>query len=128
LNRPVLLDSSALLAVILRETGAEAVEARVGSAQISAVNSAEVIGKLVDKGLSPDAAETVFEACLIPVEPFAASTAAMAGRLRAETRAHGLSLGDRACLAQARIGGFVALTADRAWAELDIGIEIEVIR
>jgi PIN domain nuclease of toxin-antitoxin system len=44
------------------------------------------------------------------------------------TRGHGLSLGDRACLALARTLGATALTTDRAWRAVDVGVAIEVIR
>jgi PIN domain nuclease of toxin-antitoxin system len=40
----------------------------------------------------------------------------------------GLSLGDRACLALARMRRLPAVTADRAWARLDLGIAIELVR
>jgi ribonuclease VapC len=48
--------------------------------------------------------------------------------LRASSRAFGLSLCDRACLALAQSLALPALTADRSWARLDLGIAIEVIR
>jgi PIN domain nuclease of toxin-antitoxin system len=50
------------------------------------------------------------------------------GLLREATRAAGLSLGDRLCLAAARARQARVLTADRSWAGLDVGVEIEVIR
>ncbi len=130
MTRTVLLDASALLAAIFAEPGAQAVEAHIGNARISAVNSAEVIGKLVDKGMSEKDAEAVFDALLLPVEPFTSRCAALAGRLRAHTRGIGLSLGDRCCLAVAREKGMRAVTADRAWARLgpETGVQIEVIR
>jgi PIN domain nuclease of toxin-antitoxin system len=51
-----------------------------------------------------------------------------AGLMRRETRAVGLSLGDRACLALALRRGAVALTADRAWERAGSGAGVEVIR
>ena len=39
-----------------------------------------------------------------------------------------LALGDRACLWLARERGTVALTADRYWAQIDTGVDLEVIR
>ena len=130
MTRPVLLDASALLAAIFAEPGAQAVEAHIGNARISAVNGAEVIGKLVDRGMSEQAAQAVFDALLLPVEPFTARDGAAAGGLRAATRGAGLSLGDRCCLAAARERGLPAVTADRAWARLgpELGVQIEVIR
>jgi PIN domain nuclease of toxin-antitoxin system len=50
------------------------------------------------------------------------------GALRPATKALGLSLGDRACLALARRERLPILTADRSWAKLDLGIPIKVMR
>lgn len=52
------------------------------------------------------------------------------GLLRPMTRQVGLSLGNRACLALAKSRQAIALTADRAWTELDpsLGIAIQCIR
>ena len=124
----VLLDASAVLAMLFAEPGAGQVEARIGDADISAVNAAEVIGKLVDKGVSPGLAAEMFDALLLPVTDFPADAGREAGKLRAATAEFGLSLGDRACLAEALVSGKPVLTADRAWARLDLGVEIEVIR
>ena len=44
------------------------------------------------------------------------------------TKTIGLSLGDRACLALAELLGVPALTSDRAWATLNLGIQVELIR
>lgn len=124
----VLLDASAVLAMLFSEPGAGRVEARLDEADISAVNAAEVIGKLVDKGVSPGLAAELFDALLLPVADFPAQAGREAGRLRGVTADFGLSLGDRACLAEALVSGKPVLTADRAWAGLDLGVEIEVIR
>ena len=44
------------------------------------------------------------------------------------TRALGLSLGDRACLALGLRGGLPVLTADHAWQQLTLGVVVQVIR
>lgn len=64
------------------------------------------------------------------VVPFDASQVEICGLLRTATRRSGLSLGDRACLALARVQGAVAVTADRVWLPLaePLGIVIECIR
>lgn len=62
------------------------------------------------------------------IEPFDEAAVASAARLRPLTRALGLSLGVRACLALALSRGLRVLTADRAWANLNLGITIELIR
>ena len=51
-----------------------------------------------------------------------------AGTLREPTRSAELSLGERSCLALAAAYDAVAVTANRHWAMLDVGIEIEVVR
>lgn len=125
----VVLDASAVLAAMLHEPGADIVERYLADeVVISSVNAAEVVAKLIDKGADPDAAVLAFSTLMLPVQAFGAAQGLEAGRLRGITRSAGLSLGDRACLAEARLAGTVAVTADRAWGDLDIGIEIEVIR
>ena len=57
-----------------------------------------------------------------------AAQAWRAGLLRRKTQAHGLSLGDRACLALAEVLEVPAMTMDRAWAALDLEVEVIVPR
>lgn len=126
----VVLDSSAVLAAIFGEEGGGQVIAHLDrrSAWISAVNLAEILGKLVDVGYSEaDARATAGDLAAL-VRTFDAETAAIAGLLRGKTRRAGLSLGDRACLALGLAEGLPVVTADRAWAELELGIPVEVIR
>jgi PIN domain nuclease of toxin-antitoxin system len=122
------LDSSAILAVLRDEAGAEVVAKRIPDGLVSAVNAVEVIGRLIDLGMNGDEAEMALKELGLEVNAFDAGQGIMAGRLRARTRHLGLSLGDRACLALALQENCKVLTADRAWAQLDIGVEIEVIR
>jgi ribonuclease VapC len=128
------LDASALLALLKGEPGAERVaEALEQGAYLSAVNLAEVLSKLADWGEDPTEAQARMAqvgllGAAVEVLPFTGEDALEVARLRALTRAHGLSFGDRACLALARRLGLPALTAERAWAELDLGIPVEVLR
>jgi PIN domain nuclease of toxin-antitoxin system len=64
----------------------------------------------------------------LQVEAFSANQAYAVAQMRAPTRQAGLSLGDRACLALARELRCPALTADRQWAAIDVGVEIRLIR
>jgi PIN domain nuclease of toxin-antitoxin system len=124
----MVLDASALLALVNAERGADVVAAALGEAAISAVNLAEVVTKLIDIGVpAPEAwSET---ASLVPVVvDFGPELANATARLRAATRRAGLSLGDRACLALAESLQQPALTTDRAWQGLSLGIEIRLIR
>lgn len=124
----VALDTSAVLALLFDEPGRERVDPVVDEALISAVNLAEIVSKLVESGYEDAEAERAIDGLLPLVVPFDIPQAVDAGALRRETRQFGLSLGDRACLALARRELARVLTADRVWADLDLGIEIEVIR
>ncbi len=68
------------------------------------------------------------EALGIEVEAFDADAADETGALWTATRDTGLSLADRACLAVARSLELPAVTADRAWLELDVGVDVRCIR
>lgn len=99
------------------------------AAVTSAVNAAEVLAKLVRSGVPPEDAIDAFEALDLEVVPFAMSEAAASAQLLTPAViATGLSLGDRACLATARLLGGRALTSDRAWRIPDLGVEVEFIR
>jgi PIN domain nuclease of toxin-antitoxin system len=110
------LDSSALLALLFGEAGAERVAAVLPDAVVSAVNLAETAAKLRERGLDEAAARAALEATGVRIEPFTEPQAWTAAALRETTRAAGLSLGDRACLALAAQRGASCYTADRAWA------------
>jgi PIN domain nuclease of toxin-antitoxin system len=124
----IVLDASALMAVLREEAGSAAVEAVLDHAAISAVNLSEVQAKLVERGTAAGTAWSSLVDLDLEVVDFDAPQAKAAGDLRSLTRAQGLSLGDRACLALAQALGLPAMTADRAWAGLEIGIEIRAVR
>jgi len=67
-------------------------------------------------------------AVAMPVSALRTADAIEAARLRPLTRAAGLSLGDRACLALAIQRKAAVYTTDAAWKNLDLGIEVQVIR
>ena len=124
----VVLDASALLAYINGEPGAEAVEAVLGEAMISAVNLAETATKLALKGGSRDRPLASLTDAELEVVAFDRALAEETGALAVSTRTWGLSLGDRACLALAKRERTTAMTADHAWSRLDIGVDIQLIR
>ena len=95
---------------------------------MSAVNWAEVLQCYEVLGLSTVGKRQDIEALGIEVAAFTADDAEIVARLRAPTRALGLSLADRACLALAERLGVAAHTADRAWARLGLATEIVLIR
>lgn len=127
-RREYVFDASAVLALLGDEAGRDAAEAILPGACISAVNLAEVASTLCGKGLDPVEVSDNVAALGLRVVPLDAQLAYRIGELRVPTRAFGLSLGDRACLATAESLGAVAATADRVWAQLKLGIEVRVIR
>jgi ribonuclease VapC len=124
------LDSSAVLAVILEEPGADRVEAYLPGGKVSAVNIGEVVAKLRDLGMPEAAADEVIAGLQLDVRSHDLAAARAGGHLRAATRRVGLSLGDRVCLALARTLDLPALTADRIWLDIadEIGVHVELIR
>jgi ribonuclease VapC len=122
------LDASALLALMKAERGAERVAAVIDRAVIGAVNLAEVVSKFLREEIAIGVVREWLAGLELEVRPFDRELAYAAGVLVPTTRGRGLSLGDRACLALARELGRTALTTDRAWRDLDVGVEIEVIR
>ncbi len=122
------MDASAILAMLEREPGHERVAARLGSTTMSTVNLAEVVTSLINKGVLGADARRTAASLEIETVPLDRTLALDAGALRETTRHRGLSLGDRACLALARHLALPVLTADRRWADLDIGVEVQLIR
>ena len=122
------LDASVVLAAVLGEAGGEAVGTLPSAGLVSAVNYAEVLTRLDDLGVAADAAEASISLLGLEVVDFDAAQARHAAGLRAATRSSGLSLGDRACLALALSRKASAFTADRAWTEASVPVEIRLIR
>ena len=121
------LDSSALLALLWNEPGADYVAAALPGALLSSVNLAEVVTKLCERGLSASEGRELVESLGVVVVDFDADQAEATAALRDSTRSLGLSLGDRACLALARRRNCPALTADAAWLKAQ-GFEVRFIR
>jgi ribonuclease VapC len=121
-------DSSAILALLHREPGADIVRAALATACISAANYAEVVTKLIEEGLPFGQAETYFTRLYCPVIEVDEDRAALAGAMHEETRRTGLSLGDRFCLQLARELHVPVLTTDTRWKSLDLGVEVTLIR
>jgi ribonuclease VapC len=122
------IDASALLALLFTEPGAEEVADFIASvAAVSTVNLCETATVLVRRGLDAETILSPVREQLI-IEPFTDADALVAATLYHQTAAKGLSLGDRACLALADRLGSPAVTAEQVWSELDLEIEVRVIR
>ena len=122
------LDASAVLALLQKEAGHEKVATALAGARISTVNLAEVGSRLANLGRSAVQVRAVLLALGLRIVTFDQDQAFEAARLRPLTRSLGLSLSDRACLALARLQRLPAMTTDRAWRNLSLGIQIAVIR
>lgn len=124
----VVLDASALLAMLAAEPGSEIVARSLPNAAMSAVNLSEVIAKLADHGMPESAIRSSLEGLGLHIYPFDAELAYSAGALRPATRSFGLSLGDRACLALGLKLSAAVLTTDREWKKLKIGARVRTVR
>ncbi|MEO8927494.1 MAG: type II toxin-antitoxin system VapC family toxin [Caulobacteraceae bacterium] len=128
MNSPFVLDASALLCLIRDEPGAAVVAALLPDSTMSAVNLSETVAKLADVGMDAKAIGAVLAPLQLRVVAFGETAALTAGLLRVETRAAGLSFGDRACLALAQELGAQAVTTDRAWSRLESEVAIRLVR
>lgn len=132
--RGAVLDASALLAYLGDEPGADVVaDAVAGGAAMGTANVAEALSVLAGRGQEPAQvmAQLSQQGLLggaVSLEPLSSEDAVEVARLRPATKAAGLSLADRACLALAARLGAPALTADRAWAQLELEVQVLVIR
>jgi ribonuclease VapC len=124
----IVLDASALLAYLFREEGHERVAEVIDDSCLSTVNLSEVIGRFVRDGHDGPTVLRRLAASPIKIVTFAAADASRAASLIPKTERLGLSLGDRACLALAMMRGVPAVTADRSWKRLALGVPVRVIR
>jgi ribonuclease VapC len=127
------LDASAVIALLHDEEGSSVVvEAIADGATISVVNWAEVLSNVAADGDDPQEVASRLgvtgEEVVIWVEALRAADCIELAKLRPVTKALGLSLADRACLALAGRLGVPALTADREWAKADVGAGVRLIR
>jgi ribonuclease VapC len=128
----VVLAASALFSYLLQEPGAEVVDGLLSDARMASVNWAEVVQKLLSAGVGVQGMREKLQALGMQVEPFLATDGQRAGHLWPFTRQQGLSLGDRASLSLSlSLGlrlGLKVVTCDRAWAELPLELETQVLR
>jgi ribonuclease VapC len=125
----VVLDASAILAILFQERGGEKLTAEIlKDAVISTVNLAEVQSKLIKKGYAPDEAWEDALSLANSVEPYTSGHARIAGDLITTTEKYGLSLGDRSCLALAIALKAPVYTTEQSWRSLKLGVPIHVIR
>jgi ribonuclease VapC len=120
------LDASALLVLLQKEPGWENIASQIAQSAMSGVNWSEVIQKTLARGGDVVLVRLGIEALGISLIPFTSEDAEQAAQLWLQAK-H-LSLGDRACLALALRLGVPALTADKIWEKLEVGVEVKLIR
>lgn len=128
----IVIDTSAVIALINREEGFEVVEKHIGNAVISSVNFSEVI-TVLNRELFETEEERAEGLKLIRntfshIIDFDAEQAIIAASFDPITKKYGLSLGDKSCLALAQQQNLPVLTADRVWKDLELDVEIQLIR
>jgi PIN domain nuclease of toxin-antitoxin system len=124
----IVLDASAVVAMLFREPGADVVAEAVADSRLSTVNAAEVLTRLVRAGADAGEAYDVVRRLPLTIVPFTETQALAVAALHELTAPRGLSLGDRACLALASELDAAVMTADRVWNELPLDVEITCIR
>ena len=125
----VVLDASAVIALLRDETGSELIATYIGDAAISAVNLQEVVKALLLRGVNIEAARKMLDALHLDVRAHDVEDAYDAAKLHEATMVHGSGLGDRTCMALAIKEKCPVITTDQAWAKLDIdGLKVVLVR
>jgi PIN domain nuclease of toxin-antitoxin system len=130
----IVLDASAVLAMILNEPGGERVDALLDALElgsdaevfISSVNWCEILTRMQREKL--DMSGERLSAVLAGVElvPFGRAESEAAAAYGYVSRS--LSLGDRACLALAKSQQASAWTTERLWSQCQLDVPVELIR
>ena len=128
MSSKVVLDASVLLCLLNDEPGADRVVDVLTRSVIGTANLAEVVSKLRERGLSLDEVREALGGLHLDVRSLTPAQARIVGDLRPATKALGLSLGDRACLALAIDLQAEMLTTDAPLASADVGITITNVR
>ena len=124
----VVLDASALLALVQQEPGGDKVEPLMSHALMSAVNFCESIQRLRRGGMSFESVTMALTSLVPNPVAFDRESALVAASIHEKTRGQGISFGDCACLALALMRRVPAVTAERQWDKCDVGVEIIRIR
>ncbi|MGH3629972.1 MAG: PIN domain-containing protein [Sciscionella sp.] len=122
------LDTSAVLAWLRDEPGADMVDPLLDGSVMGAANWSGLAQTLLQHGADARQTTARLVALGLTVEAFTDADALRAAELWPVTRSAGLSLGDRACLALAARLELPAVTADQAWSNLDLPATVQTIR
>lgn len=125
----IIFDASALIALFAKEEGYLFIKKHMKDAVISSVNIAEVYKYCIEvQGLQKDDAETVIKLSDIKIIDFGHDQALISANIINKTKAHGLSLEDRACIALAIFKNYPILTYDKIWKKLELDVQFIMAR
>ncbi|MCA9184695.1 MAG: type II toxin-antitoxin system VapC family toxin [Pirellulaceae bacterium] len=122
------LDTSALVAILRNEKGADQVKDRLHGALVSSVTLSEVLCKTIDKGGSLEMARAMLSSLPLETVPFDDEQAAIAASIHESTLGRVIAFADRACLALALSRQLPILTSDRQWKKLKLNLQVECFR
>lgn len=120
------IDTSALLAGLFGEPGADVLRRAGPGAVISSVTLSEFLAKCSDRDISQDKARSHLANLGIAIANFGETEAMQAAALRVGTRFYNISFADRACLALARSRGLPVFTTDQDWSKLEAAQDIDI--
>ncbi len=126
----ILLDSSAIIAVVKQEVGYQKIEDLIPYTGLSLVKCCEIVSSLINLGFNKQEIGDILNDLTLNKIPYTEEIAIEAGLLRTSTKHLGLSLGDRACIATAIKMNLVDIyTTDKAWKNLEgMNININLLR
>jgi PIN domain nuclease of toxin-antitoxin system len=128
-NSRVILDASALLALLQEEVGSEVIKPLLKFSVMSAVNVTEVLSVLQRADITPEEGLSLITDIVTTILPFDLEQAERVAKLHPLVQSKGLSLADRACVTLGIKLQLPIYTADRVWAELQLdGADIKLIR
>lgn len=123
---PIVLDASALIAMLKQEPGGDRVAEIIGDSKITAINYAEVISHFCHAGMPIAEVDAMLRPLPLVIVSVDEKLARLAGHLRTLTSSAGLSLGDRFCLALAQLEKSPAWTSDRKWQTIAEAVQVEI--
>jgi ribonuclease VapC len=122
------LDASALIAFLFQEPGADAVAAKLPGSIMSTVNMSEVVARSLERGLTMEFLDYQLDRLPLGIVSFDHNLAKLTATLKSQTKSHGISLADRACLALGLDRNLPVVTGDREWANLQLGVQLDYFR
>jgi ribonuclease VapC len=125
----VVVDASAVVAVIREERGALFISKQINKAVISTVNLQEVVKILLTHKFPMNILQDIIDDLNLDIRPHTIDDAYAAASLFQATKIYGCGLGDRTCMALAIKEKVPVITTDQSWAKLDIeGLEVLLAR